>query len=71
MLKVYAVLLALAQFYAPSIPNLFRKLVPLYDMIKGKRSLQSLLKWTPELVKSFEGAVASPRREPGPCSRAN
>ena len=55
-LKVYAVLLALAQFYAPLIPNLFRKLVPLYDMIKGKRSSQSLLKWTPELVKSFEGA---------------
>ena len=25
-------------------------------MIKGKRSSQSLLKWTPELVKSFEGA---------------
>ena len=25
-------------------------------MIKGKRSSQSLLKWTPKLVKSFEGA---------------
>ena len=46
----------MAQFYVPSIPNLSRKLVPLYDMIKGKRSSQSLLKWTPELVKSFEGA---------------
>ena len=46
----------MAQFYAPSIQNLSRKLVPLYDMIKGKRSLQSLLKWTPVLIKSFEGA---------------
>ena len=45
-----------AQFYAPSIPNLSRKLVPLYDMIKGKQSSQSLLKWTPELIKSFEDA---------------
>ena len=46
----------MAQFYAPSIPNLSRKLVPLYDMIKGKRSSQSLLKWTLELIRSFEGA---------------
>ena len=46
----------MAQLYASPIPNLSRKLVPLYDMIEGKRSLQSLLKWTPELIKSFEGA---------------
>ena len=46
----------MAQFYAPSIPNLSRKLVSRYDMIKGKCSLQSLLKWTPEVIISFEGA---------------
>ena len=46
----------MVQFYAPSIPNLSRKLVLLYDMIKGKRSSQSLSKCTPELIKRFEGA---------------
>ena len=44
------------QFYSPSIPCLSHKLAPLYDMIKGKRYSQSMLKWTDELKKAFEAS---------------
>ena len=47
------------QFYAPFIPNLLRKLVPLYDMMRGKYNLQSTLKWTPETTTAFEEAKSS------------
>ena len=46
----------IVQFYAPSIPHLSRSLVPLYDMLKGKRSSQSILKWTPTLIEAFDAA---------------
>ena len=46
----------MVQFYAPSIPHLSRSLVPLYDMLKGKRSSQAILKWTPTLFEAFDAA---------------
>ena len=46
----------MVQFYVPSIPHLSRSLVPLYDMLKGKRSSQAILKWTPTLIEAFDAA---------------
>ena len=43
----------MAQFYAPSISNLSRKLVLLYSMIGGKKAPQSALKWTADTKKAF------------------
>ena len=43
--------IGMAQFYAPSNPNLSRKLVPLYSMIRGKKEPQSALKWTADTTK--------------------